>query len=196
MRKVVAAILLSLDGVMQGPGDIDEDRDGGFDQGGWTLPYIDDEFIQFKVAETLASDTLLLGRKTYAGAADSWPHATDEIGFADKMNSMPKYVVSTTLTSGSWHPTTVIKGNVAQAIAELKAQPGGNIYIYGSNTLVQSLMQQDLIDEYRLMIYPVVLGSGKRLFQAGTIPAELKLVESQSFSSGVVALTYQPANRA
>ena len=140
----------------------------------------------------LGTHSEVSGRKTYDSAAESWPHATDEIGFADKMNRMPKVVVSTTLEAGSWHPTAVVKKDVAEAVTALKAQPGGNIYIYGSNTLVQLLMQQDLIDEYRLMIYPVVLGGGKRLFNDGIAPAQLKLVESKVFSSGLVALTYQP----
>ncbi|MCX6048317.1 MAG: dihydrofolate reductase family protein [Chloroflexi bacterium] len=142
-------------------------------------------------------DTLLLGRKTYDAAAESWPNLTnDEISFADKMNSIPKFVVSSTLASGSWNPTTVIKDNVAETVAALKQQPGGDIYIYGSNTLVRTLMQQDLIDEYRLMIYPLVLGSGKRFLAGDIAPAQFKLVDSKIFSSGVVALIYQPARTA
>ena len=168
---------MSLDGVMENPS--------------WTAPYWNDQIAKFKLDELLASDALLLGRVTYQGFAEAWPARTDEAGFAQRMNSLPKYVVSTTLQTAEWNNSAIIKDNVAEEIAKLKQQPGQNILIGGSCALTQSLMQQNLIDQYQLLVYPVVLGTGKRLFQEGST-AKLKLVESKSFSD-VVLLTYQPA---
>jgi len=194
MRKVIVTVFVSLDGVMQAPGGPDEDTEGGFKHGGWTGPYWNDEIGKFKLDEVLASDALLLGRKTYQGFAKAWPSVKDEDGFADKMNSMPKFVVSTTLEEGEWNNSRVIKDNIAEEVAKLKQQPGQGILIYGSGELAQTLMQHDLIDEYRLLVYPVVLGSGKRLFRDGS-KAALKLVETKAFGSGVVLLRYQPAGK-
>jgi len=146
---------------------------------------------KFKLDETMQSDALLLGRVTYQGFAEAWPSRTGE--FADKFNSMPKFVVSTTLEDPEWNNTTVIKGNVAEEVSKLKQQPGGDIVIHGSAQLVQTLLEDDLIDEYRLMVFPIVLGSGKRLFSDTGKPATLKLVDSKTVGSGVLILTYQPA---
>jgi dihydrofolate reductase len=172
---VVVTEFMSLDGVMEEPA--------------WTFPYWNDDIAKFKGDETTASDALLLGRVTYQGFAAAWPESTDE--GADYFNGVRKYVVSTTLDTVEWNNSTLIKDNIVQALTKLKQQDGQDIVIHGSATLVQTLMQHDLVDRYRLLVYPVVLGKGKRLFQEGT-NATLKLLESQSFSSGVVALVYEP----
>lgn len=181
MRKVVATEHVTLDGVFE-------------EMGQWSFPFWNEESGQFKFDELFASDALLLGRVTYQGFAAAWPSMTDERGFANRMNSLPKFVVSTTLDTAEWNNSTIIRENVAEAIAALKQQPGQDILIYGSGALVHTLMQHDLIDEYRLMVYPLVRGSGKRLFQDGGEVAELKLVETKTFSSGLVVLTYRPDN--
>lgn len=177
MRKVVVAEFLSLDGVMDEPA--------------WTVPYWNDEIAKFKYDELFASDAHLLGRVTYQGFAAAWPSRTDEQGFADRMNSLPKYVVSTTLEKVEWNNSHLIKKNVVEEISRLKQQPGQDILVAGSATLVNTLVEHDLVDEYHLLIYPVVLGQGKRLFKDGS-KTTLKLVETKSFSSGVVAHIYQP----
>jgi dihydrofolate reductase len=158
----------------------------------WTAPYWNDEIAQFKGEETSASDALLLGRVTYQGFAAAWPESEDE--GAAYFNSVRKYVVSTTLDRVEWNNSTLIKDNIVEEIARLKQQDGQNITVHGSATLVQTLMQHDLVDRYRLLVYPVVVGKGKRLFQEET-PAALKLVATQSFSSGVVALIYEPERK-
>lgn len=175
MRAIVVTEFVSLDGVMEHPG--------------WTFPYWNDEIAAFKGEETDAADALLLGRVTYEGFAAAWPDSEDE--GAPYMNSVAKVVVSSTLTSADWNNTTLIRENVVETIRQLKAQPGKDILVYGSATLVETLMQHDLVDRYRLLVYPVVLGTGKRLFNAGTT-ATLKLVSVQSFSSGVAGLIYEP----
>lgn len=186
MRKVIVSEFVSLDGVMEGPG-----RDDPFELAGWTMPYGNQEIGKLKFDELFASDALLLGRVTYQGFAAAWPSMKDEAGFADRMNSLPKYVVSTTLKKVEWNNSRLIKGNIAEQVSKLKQQPGQDILIGGSGKLVHTLIQHDLIDEYRLLVYPVVLGSGKRLFKDGS-NATLKLVETKTFSSGVVLLRYQP----
>lgn len=178
MSKVVVAEFLSLDGVMEDPR--------------WTFPYWHDEIATFKHTELFASDALLLGRKTYDGFAQAWPNRAGADDYADRMNSLPKYVVSTTLTQATWQNSILIKNNVAAAVREVKQQLAGNLLIFGSGQLITYLMAQNLVDEYRLLIYPLVLGQGQRLFPTGS-NANLKLVESKPFSSGVVALIYQPA---
>jgi dihydrofolate reductase len=175
MRKLVVTEFVSLDGVMEEPG--------------WTFPYWNDEIANFKGEETSAGDALLLGRVTYQGFAAAWPESKDE--GADYFNSVRKYVVSTTLDKAEWNNSTLIKDNIVEEITKLKQQDGKDIVVHGSGTLVQTLMAHDLVDSYRLLVYPVVLGKGKRLFQEGTT-ATLKLVETQSFRSGVAALVYEP----
>lgn len=176
MRKVVVTEFLSLDGVMEEPA--------------WTFKYWNDEIAQFKGEETSASDALLLGRVTYQGFAAAWPQSKD--AGADYFNSVRKYVVSTTLNKAEWNNSRLIKDNIVDEITKLKQQDGQDIAVHGSATLVQTLIQHDLVDCYRLLVYPVVLGKGKRLFQDGT-RINLKLVETRTFSSGVVGLIYQPA---
>jgi dihydrofolate reductase len=175
MRKVVVTEFVSLDGVMEEPR--------------WTFKYWNDEIAKFKGEESSASDALLLGRVTYQGFAVAWTGSKAE--GADYFNSVRKYVVSTTLDKVEWNNSTLIKDNIVEEITKLKEQDGQDIAIHGSATLVQTLMQHDLVDRYRLLVYPVVVGKGKRLFKEGTT-ATLKLLESQSFSSGVVALVYEP----
>jgi dihydrofolate reductase len=175
MSKVVVTEFVSLDGVMEEPA--------------WTAPYWNDEIAQFKSEEMLASDALLLGRVTYQGFAAAWPQSTDE--GAERMNGMPKYVVSTTLDTVEWNNSRLIKDNIVEELTRLKQHEGGDLLVFGSATLIQTLMQHGLVDRYRLLIYPVVLGKGKRLFQEDAL-ATLKLVQTQSFSSGVAALVYEP----
>jgi dihydrofolate reductase len=189
MRKIFVTEFVSLDGVMEDPGGAEK-----FVHGGWTMPYWSDEIGKFKFDELLTSDALLLGRVTYQGFAAAWPSRTDEAGFAQRMNSLPKYVVSTTLDKAEWNNSHLVKGNIAKEVSKLKQQPGQDIMVAGSNRLVHSLMQHDLVDEYRLLVYPVVLGSGKRLFGEAD-KATLRLVETRMFSSGVVLLRYQPNSK-
>jgi dihydrofolate reductase len=185
MRKVMVSEFVSLDGVIEDPG-------GGesFEHGGWTRSYWGDDIARFKLEELLASDALLLGRKTYQGFAAAWPSMRDEEGFADRMNSLPKYVVSNTLKELGWNNSKLITGDIAEGVAQLKGQTGGNILLSGSATLAQTLAEAGLVDEYRLLVYPVVLGSGKRLFAPGG-DAKLKLTDVRPFASGVAALVYE-----
>lgn len=178
MRKIIVTEYLSLDGVMEHPV--------------WTMPYWNDEIAKFKGDEQTTCDALLLGRVTYEGFAAAWPKSDDE--GAGYMNNVRKYVVSTTLERAEWHNSTLIRDNIAAEVSRRKQQAGQDILVYGSATLVQTLMQHDLVDRYHLLVYPVVLGTGKRLFDAGTT-ATLQLVDTQSFSSGVVALVYEPARK-
>jgi dihydrofolate reductase len=175
MRNLVVTEFLSLDGIIENPG--------------WTLKYWNDEIAKFKGDETNATDALLLGRVTYEGFAMAWPNSEDE--GAPFFNNVRKYVVSTTLDKAEWNNSLIIRSNVVAEIKKLKQQDGRDITVHGSVTLVQTLMENDLVDRYRLLVYPVVIGSGKRLFKEGTA-ATLKLVETQTFSSGVVALVYEP----
>jgi len=190
MRKLIATEYVTLDGVMEAPGG--EDSLGP--RSGWSFLFSNEEAAKFKFDELLASDTLLLGRVTYQIFAAAWPSRTGEL--ADRINSLPKYIVSTTLEKAEWNNSHLIKDakRVVEEVSRLKQQPGQNILIYGSADLVHTLMQHNLIDEYRLMVFPIILGSGKRLFRDGR-SATLKLVETQTFSSGVVVLIYQPEKK-
>ena len=190
MRQLIATEYMTLDGVMEAPGG--EQSLGS--RGGWSFQFWNEEAAKFKFDELFASDTLLLGRVTYQIFAAAWPSRTDEQGFADRMNSLPKYVVSTSLEKLDWNNSHLIKENVVEEVSRLKQKRGQNILLYGSADLVHTLMQHNLIDEYHLMVYPIVLGIGKRLFD-GTSSATLKLLEAQTFSSGVVVLTYQPERK-
>lgn len=177
MRKVVVTEFLTLDGVMEAPNE-------------WSFPYWNDEIGAFKLNELMMSDALLLGRVTYEGFAAAWPERTDDAGFADRMNNVNKYVVSTTLKDPTWNNSTVIAEDVADEIAKLKQQDGQDILVAGSATLIKSLMRDNLVDEFQLLVYPVVLGHGKRLFADG-VGTSLKLVESRPYDSGVVLVRYQ-----
>ena len=190
MRKIVVSEFVTLDGVMQAPGGKDEDTEGGFTYGGWTWPYWDDGIGAHFTAVMSESDAMLLGRKTWQihGGAFEPMEAGDPFG--DAMNAMPKYVVSTTLTDTSaWRNSTLINGNVVEEVRALKAQPGKNIIIDGSSVLIHTLAQNDLIDEYRLVVYPLVLGGGKKVFPDG-VRLNLRLVEAQPLPSGVVLTHY------
>jgi len=189
VSRLVVSEFVTLDGVMEDPGGAE-----GSDRGGWAFQFErGPEGDKFKLDEVLEADALLLGRKTYEGFAQAWPSRTDEAGFADKMNSMPKFVVSTTLDAADWNNSTVIKDDVAEGVAKLKQQHGGDILVAGSGELVQTLMQHNLVDEYRLMVFPVVLGSGKRLFRDGADTTALRIVETKPAGS-VVILTLRPAD--
>ena len=193
MRKLVISEFLSLDGVMQAPGGPDEDTEGGFEHGGWQMKYFD-EFAGAAVDKGMAaSDAMLLGRKTYEIFAAYWPTATEDTDFADTMNSMAKYVASRTLDQVKWQNSTLIKGDVPEEVSRLKRLPGKNIQVIGSGELAQTLIRHDLVDEYSLMIHPVVLGSGKRLFREASDMSELELVNSRATGTGVLILTYRPA---
>jgi dihydrofolate reductase len=186
MRKLVVSEFVSLDGVMEDPGGAEN-----FDFGGWTIPYWNDDLAVFKTEELLASDALLLGRVTYQGFAAAWPSMKDEAGFADRMNSNRKYVVSSTLDKAEWNNSTVISADPIEAVTQLKQEPGQDILVGGSATLVQALMRNRLVDELRLAVYPIVLGKGKRLF--GDSHTKLELVQQQPTSTGVNLAVYRPA---
>ena len=190
MRKVIVSEYVTLDGVMEDPGGGE-----GTKHGGWSFQFWSEEAAKFKFDELFASDVLLLGRVTYQGFARAWPAMIDEQGFADRMNSLPKFVVSTTLEKLEWNNSKLIKGNIAEEVSKLKQQPGRDIAISGSGELVHTLLQHDLIDELNLLVYPVVLSSGKRLFKDETDMKVLKLVDTKTFSSGIVVLSYQPAGK-
>ena len=189
MGRIVVTEFVSLDGVMEDPGGAED-----YEHGGWTFDFERGEGDNFKLDEVRETDAMLLGRVTYEGFAAAWPSMTDEQGFADRMNGIAKYVVSTTLHKAEWNNSTIISGNVPDEIARLKALPGQDILVHGSAQLIQTLIAHNLVDAYRLLVYPLVRGGGKRLFADGTA-ASLQLVETKSFSSGVVALTYQPARK-
>jgi len=188
VRKVVVTEFVTLDGVMEDPS--------------WTFQFSSEEQERFKFDELAASDALLLGRVTYEGFAAAWPNMMEQyegprreelMSYADMMNGYPKYVVSETLEEPlEWNNSTLIKGNIAEEVSSLKRQTGKDILIFGSGDLVNALTQHDLIDEYRLMVFPVVVGGGKRLFGDGIDTKVLRLVETKTFGSGVVVLTYQP----
>jgi dihydrofolate reductase len=184
---------LSLDGVMQAPGGPDEDRGGGFEHGGWTAPYGDDDFGATMAGWFAGADAFLLGRRTYEIFSGFWPRVTDpDNPIATKLNALPKYVASRTLTSVDWQGSLLLGGDVAGEVAKLKEQPGDELQVHGSGDLAQTLIENDLIDEYRLTYVPVHLGAGKRLFRDDTRPAALRLTGSKTTSTGVLIATYEP----
>jgi dihydrofolate reductase len=193
MQKLVVGTFLTVDGVMQAPGGPDEDREGGFEHGGWSVNYWDEVMGGLIVESTLEAGALLLGRKTYDIFAAHWPHVGDHDPIAAKLNSMPKYVASRTIDKVTWNNSTLLQGDVAAAVAALKEQAGGEIQVTGSGDLIQTLIEHDLVDEYRLWVFPVVLGAGKRLFARGAIPASLKLIDTKTSSTGVAIHTYERA---
>jgi class 3 adenylate cyclase/dihydrofolate reductase len=191
MRRLIASEFVTLDGVMEAPGH-DQHPDG---KNAWALRHTGEDQQRYKVDELDAADAILLGRVTYEIFAAFWPTAPKDEGFADRMNSIPKYVVSRSLRTATWRNSTILSGNPVEEIAELKRQPGGDIMLYGSADLLNSLIEHDIIDEYRIMVFPVVLGSGKRLFREATDITHLQLVDTRNFESGVTVLTYRPADR-
>jgi dihydrofolate reductase len=194
MPKIIVSEFLTLDGVMQAPGSPDEDRSGGFDQGGWQLNYFDDTLGKAIMDVLAVTGGLLLGRRTYEIFAAHWPNQPAEDPLAGTFNGLPKYVVSTTLKEPlAWQNSTLIKGDVADGVAKLKRETGKDIQVIGSGTLVDTLARHDLVDEYRLMIHPIVMGKGKRLFRGEGSPKKLRLVDSNATGTGVLILTYAPA---
>ena len=187
MGRIVVTEFLSLDGVMEAPGGGED-----FKHGGWSFDVNrGEEGDRFKLDETLAADALLLGRRTYEGFAAAWPSREGE--FADKFNTMPKYVVSSTLDDPQWNNSTVLRGDVAEEVARLKREQDGEIVVHGSARLVQALLEHDLVDELRLMVFPIVLGDGKRLFGETSDKKLLRLVDSKVVGDGVAILVYEPA---
>ena len=195
MRVLVAAEFVSVDGVMQAPGGPEEDQSGGFDRGGWTVPHWDDEMRALIGGWNATAESLLLGRRTYEIFAAHWPFAPTDDPIAPKLNAMPKFVASRTLKKLEWNNSTLLEGDVPHAVARLKRDGTGLMLIFGSSKLVQSLVGDDLIDEFRLWIFPVLLGKGKRLFADGAPPVGLALQEARSFRTGVVLQRYQPAGK-
>jgi dihydrofolate reductase len=192
MSKVVVLTNLTLDGVMQGPARPDEDRRGGFEHGGWAAPYAAMEATGNNFA---SAGALLFGRRTYEHFYAVWPKQTNS-PYTEFLNTIPKYVASTTLKEPlPWSNSTLLKGDAAQAVSQLKEQPGKDLLIMGSGELIQSLMRANLIDDYVLLIHPLVLGSGRRLFPDGGAAATLRLVATSTTDKGVVIATYQPASQ-
>ena len=192
MGTLVVGTFLSLDGVMQGPGGPEEDTSGGFSLGGWLFPHFDEQGGEAVMASHERASAFLLGRRSYDILGSYWPQRGDDDPMAAKLNGSPKYLASRTRTSGDWAGTTVIS-DAATGVAELRRTIDGEIFVIGSSDLIQTLLAHELVDEFRLFIAPVVLGSGKRLFAEGTRPAGLTLVESITTPSGVMAQTYRAA---
>jgi dihydrofolate reductase len=190
MSKLVVGTFVTLDGVMQAPGGPDEDRDGGFEHGGWLVPFFDDWLGQYMDKLIGGAHALLLGRKTYEIFIQHWPHVGDEDPMAAKLNAMPKYVASRTLEDADWRNATVLRGELADEIPRLKEQYD-EVQVSGSSDLIQSLLREDLVDELNLLVFPVVLGTGKRLFGDGTIPRSLRLVETHTSPAGVAVHRYE-----
>jgi dihydrofolate reductase len=195
MAKLVVGTFVTVDGVMQAPGGPDEDREGGFEHGGWLVPHFDDSLGEFMDGLMNRSDAILLGRKTYEIFARWWPHQPDSDPMAAKLNSVPKYVASRTLDSVDWRGTTLLDGDAADAVAKLKDELDGEIHVPGSSDLIQTLLRADLVDELQLIVFPVVLGTGKRLFGEGTIPTAFRLLESKASPSGVTMQRYERAGK-
>jgi len=192
MRKLIVSEFVSLDGVMQGPGGPEEDTDGGFIHGGWTIPYWHDDIGAHFFGALKDCDAFLLGRKTWKEHGDAFDPMPEGDPFGDVMKSMKKYVVSTTLTSvDSWRNSILISQNVLEEVRKLKEMNGKNIYLDGSSVLVHTLIENDLVDEYSFLVYPLVLGRGKRVFPEG-LRVNLELIESKPFPTGVTLMRYQP----
>ena len=192
MRELIVTTFLTLDGVMQAPGGPEEDEAGGFAQGGWSVNYWDDAVSQFMDETMGVTFDLVLGRKTYDIFAAYWPHAPEEAG-AGPLNDATKYVASRGHPTLEWSNSVLIEGDVADGVASLKQEDGPELQVHGSGDLIQTLMSHDLVDRYRLLIFPVLVGSGKRLFSEGTVPSALRLSEGTVSGTGVVMGTYEPA---
>jgi dihydrofolate reductase len=195
MRKLIADEWMTLDGVIQAPGQADEDPTGGFQHGGWHVGYFDDLAQRWVVDSVVNAGGFVLGRRTYEIFAAHWPNASEEEQvLAEPLNTKPKYVASRTLTEPlAWQHSTVLQGDVAQAVAALKQEDGEDLHLIGSSELVQTLVEHDLVDEFRVMIDPVVVGGGKRLFRDDGVRRALRLVDSRVTSTGVIIATYAPA---
>lgn len=192
MRKLIVNEFMSVDGVVQAPGSPEEDRDGGFIHGGWQVPYFDEDMLAAAQAGMRETDAYLFGRRTYEIMAAFWPTAPTDDPFAGHLNGTKKYVASRTLKEVTWQNSTLLNGNVVEAVRNLKQSPGKNIAVLGSGELVQSLMANNLIDEYGLIVSPIVLGGGKRLFRDDAQLRRLTLVDSKTTPKGNVILAYRP----
>ncbi len=190
MRKIVVVAFMSLDGIVQSPGRHDEDTEGGFELGGWTQPFGNKQVGENALHQATRATALLLGRKTYDIFGPYWPTIGDASPISKNFNRIPKYVASRTLKSVDWNNASLIEGDLAEEVAKIKEQEGGEIMIYGSTEICHELAKHDLIDEYNLMIYPVLLGTGKRLFADGATPGKLKLADSTTTNTGVIINTY------
>jgi dihydrofolate reductase len=194
MRKLVAGTFLSIDGVMQAPGGPDEDRSGGFQHGGWLVPYFDEKIGEIMTEWTKRAGAFLLGRNTYEIFAGSWPKSTDPADeVATALNTRPKYVASRTLDKVDWNNSILIKGDVADEVARLKTEDGGEIQVHGSGDLLQTLLKHDLVDTLRIWQFPVVIGTGERLFGEGAIPGAFRLADTQVATTGAVLYVYERA---
>jgi dihydrofolate reductase len=192
VRKLVVGTFVTLDGVMQAPGGPDEDRDGGFQHGGWLVPYFDEKLVEVMTEWTKRAGGFVLGRKTYDIFAGSWPNATDPADeTAVALNTRPKFVASRTRSELSWNNSTLLRGDVAGEVAKLKEQQGDELQVHGSGQLLQTLLRHDLVDTLRIWQFPVVLGTGKRLFGEGTIPLGFRLVDTQFTTTGAVLHVYE-----
>jgi dihydrofolate reductase len=192
--RLTVTTFLTLDGVMQAPGGPEEDPSDGFEHGGWSFPFADEDFGRLVTGWFSQAEAFLLGRKTYEIFAAFWPLVTDaEDPVASPLNHLPKYVATRTLSEAKWPGTTLLTGDVVEEVGRLKDQPGRELQVHGSGDLLQTLMANDLVDEYRLFVYPVVVGSGRRLFRDGAPPRSLRLTEQTRTSTGVAVLTYVPA---
>ena len=194
--QLTVTTFLSVDGVYQGPGGPDEDRSDGFDRGGWLVPHFDEATGQFMDGVFREADAFLLGRRTYDIFAASWPNATDpDDTVANRLNTLPKYVASTTLTDPAWAGTTVLEGDVAGAVLGLKARPGRELQVHGSGSLVRFLLEHDLVDRLNLLVFPVIVGAGRRLFPERGLATGLALDESRTTPNGVTISAYRVAGR-
>lgn len=192
MRKLVAGTFITLDGVMQAPGGPNEDRDGGFPHGGWLVPYFDEKFAEIMTEWTKHAGAFLLGRKTYEIFADSWPKSIDPADeTATALNTRPKFVASKSLDGLDWNNSILLEGEIAEEVAKLKALEGGEIQVHGSGDLLQTLFKYDLVDTLRIWQFPVVLGTGKRLFGEGAVPCSFRLVDTQLNTTGAVLHVYE-----
>ncbi len=194
MGELIVSEMVSLDGVMQAPGGPEEDTEGGFKHGGWQAPLLDEESLSLITRDIGRMDALLLGRKTYDIFAAYWPKATTNKEIADKLNNTPKYVASRSRRRLEWNNSTLIQGDVSKEVARIK-QKHGEVQVIGSGNLVQTLLRLDLVDRLNLWVYPLLLGTGKRLFGEGTPPAGLRLTSSQAFPRGAIHLAYEHAGK-
>lgn len=194
--QLTITTFLSVDGVVQGPGGPDEDRSDGFDRGGWLVPLFDEATGQFITEIFDKADAFLLGRRTYEIFAGYWPKVTDPTDpVASRLNGLPKYVVSSHLRSADWQNSTIVKGDIAAEVAKLKGMPGRELQVHGSGTLARTLLENDLVDEWRLLVFPVIVGAGRRLFPDMGVATGLRLVDSRTTPSGVAINVYQPTGR-
>lgn len=194
--RVSVTQFVTLDGVSQGPGSAEEDRTDGFERGGWFVPYLDEAFVQAASDWLDLADGLLLGRRTYEAFARDWPNIPEPDPFTARMNALPKYVVTSTLTEGSWNPTTVLTGDPAEAVRSLRSRPGGELQIHGSARLAASLLSAGVVDVVRLAVAPVIIGDGRRLFPQPMTDAGLRLVSHDSTPAGLLLLEYETTGAA